>query len=194
MSQRARLVIARRSCRAIHVVGAKSAGGHTQPEAVRPSFPGARAIRATPVTPITTAGMRAHRCGCSVKRVVRRSSIAQPAAKASRARPVVVCSRVPGNTSTVRTRAPTAPVRRDARTARNTGPLFAASSLGSASCGAISAGVAAMAILLSNGGRCGPPTSDERVGAVVVLDIALDFAGALCADEALDEVQGHVDA
>src|SRR4051794_34930029 len=142
-----------------------------------------------PVTPIRTAGTRAHRCGCLVKRAVRRSSTAQPEAKASRDTPVVVCSRAPGKTSSVRTRAPTAPVTSEARTTRNMGPGFTTASVASGSCGAISAGLAVMAVLLSSVEGVGPTTSGERVGAVVVLDVALDFAGAVCADEALDEVQ-----
>src|SRR3954447_15109693 len=193
-SQRARLVIVRRSCRTIHTLRAKSTGGHTQPALVSPSLPGAMAIKVTPVTPIATAGTRAHRCGCLVKRVVRRASIAQPEAKASRQRPVVVCSRAPGKTSSVRTRALTAPVRRDAITARNMGPAFATSSAASGSCGAISDVVAVMAILLSTIGGGGPTTSGEGIRAMVVLDVALDLAGAVRADQALDEVQGHVDA
>src|SRR4051812_19697519 len=106
-------------------------------------------MRATPVPPITMAGMRAHRRGWLVKRVVSRSSIAQPTAKATRARPVVVCSRAPGNTTSVRTAAETAPVRREARTTRNMGPVLAPSSSAAGSCGVVSVAVVVMANLLS---------------------------------------------
>ena len=77
-------------------------GGQIHPASVRPVLPGAKVISPRPVTAMTAAGTNAHRCGWLVSRVDSTASIAQPAAKASRAEPVMTCSGAPGNATRVK--------------------------------------------------------------------------------------------
>ena len=56
------------------------------------------------------AGTNAHRWGWLVSRIDSTASMAQPAAKASRAEPVMTCSASPAKTTRVRNRAPMSPV------------------------------------------------------------------------------------
>ncbi len=53
-----------------HTASATITGGHTQFNVVRVAFEGASTIRAVPAAPMAIAGTMAHRCGCTVRRML----------------------------------------------------------------------------------------------------------------------------
>src|SRR4051812_20263032 len=106
----------------IQTASAISSGGHTQPAVVSPPSPGAVTSSPSPVAPSAAAGTQAHGWGRDVIRADSAASMAQPAAKPSRADPVMTASGPPPNTSRGRTAARTAPVNSDPAMISRMGP------------------------------------------------------------------------
>src|SRR6188508_128068 len=127
-TQRTRPTRLRRTWTNIHTLSASAIGGHTQPASVMASSPGLVTNSMTPANAMTAAGTNAHRCGWVVRRADSTASIAQPAANATRAEPVMTYSRPPVKTTNTSRSANTRPVAIDPTTTLHIGPRWGSTS------------------------------------------------------------------